>query len=172
MKRSLLTLSFFAGLAAWASAQSPSVGPSPAEELKMLKANGTLMEDLLGHGVRVADANTPLDRAEKCRDASASLKRAIEDAGDDPDRIAELAEYLAEIIRDGLAPNLATARDQIHPGSQDYGRMSKIHTEVRQDFALYQQAIPSDGKSGRSSRVKDARQKLSDAGARVPAIKE
>ena len=170
MKRTLLTLTAFVALAAWASAQAPTSGPSVAEELKHLKANRTLLEDLVNHSVRVAEAETPLDRADRCREATGSLKRALQDAGDDPDRVVELIENLAAMIKNGLVPTLARARQEIPRGSHDYERMKKLHVDVRQDLTLVQEAIPTTGKTAKSAPVNDARQQLLNVTATVPTI--
>lgn len=172
MKRTLLTLTAFVALAAWASAQAPTTGPSVAEELKHLRTNRTLLEHLVDHSVKIADADTPLDRADRCRDATASLKRAIQGAGDDPDRVVELIENLVTMIKNGLAPTLARARAEIPHGSQDYERMKQLHVAVRQDLTLVQEAIPTTGKTAKSNHVKDARQQLTVVAASVPVVED
>jgi hypothetical protein len=112
-----------------------------------------------------------LERAERCRKATstlgAELRTVAADSSANPDRVAELSEHLTTVVRDGLAPTLAEARGQHRPGSPGYEKLKKVYTEARAELEQTRNAIPTDGKVGRSRLVKEATQKLSDATVRI-----
>ncbi len=170
MTRTVFTLFALVALSVWASAQS-STAPQTADHLRLLATNRTLLDSMLDRALDLSDAGNPLERAERCRKATATLgaelRTAAADPAADPDRVAELSEHLSAVVRDGLAPTLAEARGQIHPGSPDYPRLKKVYEESKAELDRTRTAIPTDGKMGRSKLVKDATQKLSDATARI-----
>ncbi|OWK37974.1 hypothetical protein [Fimbriiglobus ruber] len=167
MNRTLLTLIVAAAVSAWASAQNTAPGPIAADQLKLLQGNRTLLEHLLDHSLKVSSAGTALERAEECRRTAVTigdeLKSAAEDPSPNADRVAELSEHVATVVRDGLTPTLSEARRQIHPGSPDFERLEKEQKLVKSELAKVQQWIPSEGKVAQSPKVKDARGKLAAA---------
>jgi hypothetical protein len=153
MSRFFLTTSMFLVLAALASADSPR-WQSSSEPGRHLERNVDLIEKLVDDGLELADKSNPLDRAKACGAIATRLAAAIEKAADDKDtvRAAELAQHLRLVLQRGVAANLTTARQEIHPGSADEKRLFEtsdhaaelIHTLEKQ----FKQA--ASGEEGRS----------------------
>lgn len=157
MRRSLLSLFAFAALSTWVGAQGPA--PLPAEvQVKQFKANQFLIADLVDHGVRLADAGDPLDRAEECRKTALTLARSLERAADagDADRVAEFAGLYGAVVRDGLVPNLAEARKNIHKGSPRWDDLQRLSERAAANHAEARKSIPTTGPVGDSDKVKAA----------------
>lgn len=171
MTRTALTLLALVALSVWASAQTATTAPQTADHLKLLAANRTLLDSLLDRGLELSYAGNALERAERCRKATATLGAELRTVSADPsahpDRVAELSEHLTTVVRDGLVPTLAEARGQIHPGSPDYPQLKKVHLDAKAELEQTRNAIPTEGKVGRSKLVKEATQKLGDATARI-----
>jgi hypothetical protein len=173
MTRTALTLFALAGLSVWASAQNPAPGLTAGEQLRLFQSNRTLLDGLIDHGLKLSDANTPLDRADECRKAADTLGLALRQAAaeSDADRVAELSDHLTAVVRDGLTPSLAQARRDIHPASADFERLKRVHADTHQSLAETRQALQSDEGVGRSARVRDARAKLADAADKIGEVK-
>ncbi len=174
--RPLLVFAALAALAAWVSAQ-PGYTPTAADSLKMLKANRGLYEELTKSALALADRNTSLDRADECRKVADRLAREAREAVDhkDADRLAEVSDHLHAVTADGLAPNLAEARQEIKPKSADFKRLQEVHQEAFDSLTRTVNAVPTDGELGTSKRVQVARERLSAAAARIgppPADKD
>ena len=171
MRRAFLVLTTFAGLSAWADAQT---GPRlAADHARLWHANHGLLEELLAHGVRLSDADGKLDQAAECRRAVGTLGQALAAAADDPaadpDRVAELADELAEFITGGLTPTLTAARSQVRAGSPGAERLKDIEAATAAELAGCRQAVPADGRVGRVEWVKRARANLAAAADGVGA---
>jgi hypothetical protein len=157
MRRPLLGLFAFAALSAWVGAQGPA--PLPAEvQVKQFKANRTLIESLVDHGVYLAEAEDPLDRAEECRKTARVLANYLERAAGagDADRVAEFAGLYGAVVRDGLVPNLETARRTIPEGSPRWPDLQKAREKAAKDFFHARASVPADGPVGQSDKVKAA----------------
>lgn len=167
MARTVSTLLIAAVLSAWASAHTAVVRPV-AEELRLLNSNRELLEHLITHGLSLSEANSPLDRADKCQKAATTLADALSLACRDPNpdvsRIAELSDYLGTVLTDGLTPTLREARSQIAPGSPEFARLEKL--EQQSDTVVRQviDTIPTTGPLGERVEVRTARGKLLGAG--------
>jgi hypothetical protein len=166
--RAALTLSLFAGLSLWASAQ-----PRATEfhrQLKQFEANRLLLDQLIDHGLDLSSVErggNSLVRAEECREAAATLAAALKAARpDDPERVAELSDHVAAVVRDGLVPNLAQAGKDIKPGSQDYERLKILSSRSSEDVAALLVAFPA----GQSPTVIEAKSRLARAGAEIVVI--
>jgi hypothetical protein len=170
MTRTALTLIALVVLSVWASAQN-ATAPQTAHHLQMLATNRTLLESLIDRGLELSDAGNSLERAERVRKATATLGAELRTVAANPeanpDRVAELSEHLTTVVRDGLVPTLAEARGQVRPGSPDYPRLKKVHADAKAELEQTRNAIPGDGKVGRSQLVKVATQKLSAVTARI-----
>jgi hypothetical protein len=159
MRRSVLTLVAVAVLAAWAGAHGAGTHNSldAATQAKLFKSNRTLLENLVTHGIDLADADRPLQRAEECRKTATTLVnylgRAAEDQ--DPDRVVELASLMGDVIRDGLVPNLDDARKEIRPGDPRFAQLMKVSENATRDLDGLSH-LPTEGKVGESQKVKDA----------------
>ncbi|HVK17917.1 MAG TPA: hypothetical protein VM533_13295 [Fimbriiglobus sp.] len=173
MTRTALTLTLFAGLSLWASGQDGA--PLMERRLKQFEANRLLLSQLIDHGLKLSSAEkggNTLARAEECRLAAATLAAALKAApGDDPDRVAELGDHIAAVVRDGLVPNLTQAGQDIRPGSQDYERLKDLSRLSNEDVIAIVAAFPTGDRLERSSKVADARSRLADAGRKIIVIK-
>ena len=167
--RPILTLAVVAAVSLWASAQPHSAGPSAAEQLQMLKTNRDLLEDLLDHGMRVADANTPLDRAAACQRSTDRMAREMREAVDraDADRANEIGDYVERIVVEGFVPNFETARRDAKPGSPDFERTRTMHRDAAESLDKLGAALPTEGPLSKSKRLQAARAKLADASAKL-----
>jgi hypothetical protein len=157
MCRSLVTLVAFAALSAWAGAQGPTPPLDAATQEKLFKSNRTLLENLVTHGIDLADADRPLQRAEECRKTATTLAnylgRAAED--EDPDRVVELAGLMGDVVRDGLVPNLNEAQTEMRPGDPRMPQLIKVRENATRDLDGLSQ-LPTEGKVGNSQKVKEA----------------
>lgn len=169
MRRALFTLVAAAALCAWAGAQGPAPALSAADQVKLLKNNRILIGDLVDHGIALANAGEPLKRAQACRATAVSLgnalKRAAED--EDPDRVAELADLMTEVVREGLAPNLDEARRTIPPGSPKLEELAALRVTAAADIDDIGSAIPAMGKLAGNEKVQKALAALTDLKPRV-----
>jgi hypothetical protein len=171
--RTALTLTLFAGLSLWASGQDRA--PDFHQQLKQLEANRLLLDQLIDHGLNLSSAEkggNSLAKAEECRLAAATLVAALKAApGDDPERVAELCDHIAAVVRDGLVPNLAQAGKDIPPGSQEYKRLTEVSSGSSEDVAALVAAFPTGDRLDKSSKVADARTRLADAGRAIVVVK-
>jgi hypothetical protein len=155
MARAGLSLVVFLALAAWAGAQ----GPAPltaADQLRLLRANRLLLDDLIGRGIELGAADSPLDRAAACQATAHALAVAIQRAAEaqDTDRVAEIGEHFETVVRDGLGPTLDEARRVTPPGSPGEKKLKELRETANGDLKGVRDAIPNTGK------VKDVRDKL------------
>lgn len=157
MRRSLVTLVAVTALAAWAGAQGPAPALPAADHLKLLRANRTLIDNLVDHGVQLAATDDPVQRADECRKTAQSLASALRRAADDqdPDRVAELAGLMAEVVRDGLTPTLDEARGVIPRGDPREKDLLRVATQATAGLDAVPAAIPA-GKVADSPKVRDA----------------
>ena len=166
MRRFATTFAALALLATWAGAQSSNPAPLAGDQLKLFQSNRELLENLIEHGVELANADTPVARVKACRESAKDLGRALRDAAgnDDADRVAELGDYLTAVIRHGLVPTIDDARKTIPagtPAEQELVEQALRATEEAKGFEL---SIPALGKLGASAKVNDVRAKLRAAG--------
>jgi hypothetical protein len=171
--RTALTLTLFAGLSLWASGQDGT--PRMERRLKQVEANRLLLSQLIDHGLNLSSAEKggyPLARAEECRGAAATLVAALKAASaDDPERVAELCDHIAAVVRDGLVPNLNEAGRDIKPGSQHYDRLKDLTKNSNADVAAWVAAVPAGGRLDTSPEVAGAKTRLEDAGRLIVVIK-
>jgi len=162
--RVLLLLISFATLAAWAGAQGPTPPLTAADKMKLFKSNRTLIENLVNHGIDLSAADKPLTRAEECRKTAVTLGNYLERAAKEdrnPDRVAELADLMGNVVRDGLAPNLDEAERTTPAESPDGKRVKELQTIVANDLDNVRSTIPA-GKVADSPKVKAALAALTD----------
>src|SRR5580692_4317299 len=96
MRRFLVTLVAFAALAAWAGAQGSPPSLDAATQEQLFESNRLLLENLVGHGIDLANADNTLQRAEECRKTATTLANSLGQAADDraPDRVVDLASLM------------------------------------------------------------------------------
>ena len=155
--RLVLTLFFGIVFAAWADAQQTAGSLTAAERRKQLQSNRKLLEKLVSNSVALSGANSSLDRAvAACRGAMGDLCLALDGAitSHDASRVAELGDYLAAIVHDGLLPNLNEAKLQFADGSPERVRLVDLHKSASDDFARVESSIPLTDSLARSQQVK------------------
>jgi hypothetical protein len=145
MARWLYLLTAFAGLAAWAGAQNPAPPLSAEDKLRLLKANSTLIENLVNDGVALSVANTPEDRAVRCHRTSLHLANEIERAAkaNDKERVAELTGLFCDQVRDGLVPTINDGLRTVNPVSPAATKLREVRQLAGQDVARVQAAVPT-----------------------------
>lgn len=166
MARWAFLAAVFASLAAWAGAQGPAPAPTltAADQLRLLRANGTLIDNLVDHGVKLSRADTVEDRAEQCRRAAKALATAIQDAAarQEPERVVELTALLREVVSGALVPTLDDGKRLVTPGSPGEKQLRETRAAAAGDVSELKAAIPTTGKVGDSARVKDALKQLDE----------
>lgn len=161
MARALLLLVCFAALSAWAGAQGPAPLPA-AVQVKLFKNNRALLDNLINHGLDLSDTDDPLDRAQECRRTAQTLANYLERAAtdaQDPDRVAELADLLGDVVREGLTPNLETAKQLFPPGTKRFEDVKQLRDTATRDLDAVAPTIPA-GKVAENTKVKDALARL------------
>lgn len=167
MARWAYLLIAFTVLAAWAGAQNPTPAPSPLsaeDKLRLLKANSTLIENLVNDGVAISSADTAVTRVEQCRKASRSLVNAVQQAAtaEDAERVAVLTELFRDFVREGLLPTLDDAKRDVPPESPDGKRLRDLRLKAAGDLNDLKKAASSPGKLSDNQRVKEAVKQLDD----------
>jgi hypothetical protein len=167
--RHLLTLTAFAALSAWVSAQGPGTGLTASEHLAQLKTNRTLLEELVDHGLSVSGQNTSIDRANACLEVTERLAREIRSAVlvGDADRLAEMTDLLNRVVSGGVMPNLTTAHRDTPVGSPGYERVLEVHRKASGRLGVLVDEIPTVGEFGTKPRTKAAREQLAAVAGEV-----
>lgn len=158
MARWAYLLTTFFALAAWAGAQGPAPASplSTADQLRLLRANSTLITNLVDNGVALSSsAGGPKQRAEQCRSAAKALASAIQDAAgkQEAERVAELADLFRDVVRDALLPTLDDAKRTVPPESPDAARIKEIRANTERDVRELKAALPTTGKVAESGRI-------------------
>jgi hypothetical protein len=171
MARWAYTIAALAALAAWAGAQGPRP-PAPldaADRLRLLKANSTLIDNLVDHGVELSRADAVEARAEQCRRAAKALASAIQDAAarHEAERVAELSGLFREVVRDALLPTLEHGRQTVPAESPAGRQLQAVRDGSARDLSELRAALPATGKVGDSARVKDAVRELDQLGEKL-----
>lgn len=165
MARTLYLLTAFVLLSAWAGAQNPAAPAqlTAEDKLRLLKANGALIDHLVQDGLLLSKATTVEDRAERCRGAALSLLRAIEAAAktEDAERVAELTGLFREVVRDGLVPTLEEGQLAVTPESPSGRKLRDLRGAAATDLNYLRAVIPA-GKVADNPRVRDAVKNLDE----------
>jgi hypothetical protein len=161
MARWLYLLTTFAVLAAWAGAQNPAPPLSAEDKLRLLKANGTLIDNLVRDGVSLSAADTPEDRAARCRSTSLALANEIQKAAtaEDAERVAELIVLFRDVVKDGLAPTIADGLKVVNPVSPAAAKLREVRGDAARDVTNVKSAA---GKWAENPRVKDVLKQLDE----------
>ena len=166
MARWAYILAAFVALAAWAGAQGPApAAPLTAEDkLRLLKANGALIEDLVSDGVNLSRAGNSVESAARCRAASRSLVNAIGEAArvEDAERVAELTGLFRTVVVDGLLPTLAEAKLGVPPGSPADRDLRAVRGNSAKDVNELKGSISANSKVGGNQRVKSELKQLDE----------
>ena len=166
--RTLAVVAAFAALSGWVSGQGPAVRTAD-EEATLLAKNRRLLEGLLDDGLKVADAETPLDRAAACRRAADRLAVEMTAAAkyEDGDRVNEIGNQLADLLSDGFLPPFTAARAEIGPESPEFARLQLLREESAAQLAAAVDGLPTAGPFAARPRVAALRRKLAAVAAQV-----
>ena len=172
MARWAYLLTTFFALAAWTGAQDKAPAPplSTADQLRLLRANSTLITNLVDSGVALSSsANGPRQRAEQCRGAAKALASAIQDAAgkQEAERVAELADLFLKVVGEALLPALDDAKRTVPPESPDAKHIRAIRAGSADDVRELKAAIPATGKVAENGRVKDALKQLDEVAEKL-----
>ncbi|MBN9120586.1 MAG: hypothetical protein J0I06_15775 [Planctomycetes bacterium] len=159
MARWVYLLTAFTVLAAWAGAQNPAPPLSAEDKLRLLRANGTLLDNLVRDGVALSAADTPDRRAEECRRSALNLANAIgaAAAAEDAERVAELTGLFRDIVRDGLVPTINDGLATVPPQSPAARKLREVQGHAADDVTKVKAAT---GKWAENPRIKDALKQL------------
>ena len=150
----------FLALSGWAGATGPVRPALPAaEQLRLHRANKTLLTDLVNNGVALGTTEGTVDRAIACQAAARALGVALSRAADDndSDRVVELGSHLELVVRDGLVPLFDAARVHITRESPEYARLLKAQEGAASNLDDVRDAI---GKLGDNAHARDISTKL------------
>jgi hypothetical protein len=168
--RTALTLSLFAGLSLWASAQERTT--QLYQHLKQFEANRLLLDQLINHGLNLSKGGDSLGRAEECRQAAITLAAALKTVPrNDAERVAELSDHIAAVVRDGLVPNLTDAHAQVGSPEQRQ-KLADISRDARTDLSELDKSLPHGEVFDRSASLASARQKLTDAQQKLAEVSD
>lgn len=162
MARWFYLLITFAALSAWAGAQNPAPQLSAEDKLRLLKANSTLLDQLVRGGVALSSSDTPDKKAEDCRSAALALANAIHDAAaaGDTERVAELTPLFRDLVRDGLVPTITAGLDVVTPQSPAAKKLREVRGYTVEDVAKVKARLSADAKLADNARVKESLQEL------------
>jgi hypothetical protein len=163
--RVALLLVVFAALAAWAGAQGPPPPLSAADRAKLFKTNRVLLANLVNDGIDLAKAGNLVERAEGARKTARTLANYMQLAAEkdqDADRVAELAGLMADVVRDGLVPNLEEGRRTFPPESKNGKELAVVQKQLTEDLTFATtEAVPA-GPVAASEKVKAALARLAE----------
>jgi hypothetical protein len=130
-------------LAAVSQAQSPAAPLSAAEQARRFGRNRSLIEKLVMGGLRLADEDDPLKRANYCNGIAQSMADEIRQAAGDHEkaRVTELKQHLHSLLKDGVAENLIQARKRIPNGSAEEKELRKVRDDTEQFLKPVQEVI-------------------------------
>ena len=133
-----------------------------AEHLKLLQLNQTLIEDLIESSLKLSKSSNPLDAAEQHVTVSIRLGRSLDEAiqRNDPDRAAEVAALLDNVVGEALLPQLKAAGSSIPTGSPEYVRYIECHRKAYDRVAKLAETMPADGTGWKAERVTMTRTQL------------
>jgi hypothetical protein len=116
MIRHAACLMIFAALAALAGAQGPKPGLTAAQQHQLFQRNRVIIETLVESSLEICDnSGSYLRRTKSYRKVIMGLQAELSGAADGSDaaRVAELGKHLDTVMRQGLAPSLQKAVQQI-----------------------------------------------------------
>ena len=160
MVRAGITCCAFLLLAAWAGAQGPPL--TVDVQLRLLRENRTLLNDLVNQGVALSASDDLVTRTEKCEDTVRTLGAAIKRAAEaqNADRVVELGDHLNVVVTEALIPNLEEGRRMIHPDSPEAVKLEAVRVRAKSNLGDLRDSLPTSGKIGESDKVKELRGKL------------
>lgn len=116
MIRNVSILLLMAGLSAVVGAQGPRTGLTAAQQQLLFQRNRTMIQTLVDSTIDMsADSGDYLKQAKTYKKVIVEFQRELGSAADSSDakRIAELGNHLDTLMRQGMAPSLKAAHQQI-----------------------------------------------------------
>lgn len=133
MIRSAFILLTAAALATVVGAQGPRQGLTASQQQQLFQRNRAMIQTLVDSSVDMSStqASDPVGRAKTYKRVILQFQQELGSAADSSDakRIAELGKHLDTLMRQGLAPSLRTAHQQI--GKNGTGRQDLLDLRDR-----------------------------------------
>lgn len=132
MKRLLLLPLAAAMVAVVAWADGPSTSSADAYRVRQLQRNQGLIQALVRSGLKLAEEDDPLKRADYCTDLAQRFAREIQEAaeGKEGARAAELGKHFYDVMKLGVASNLKTVRLSTPAGSTRELEMHRLSDQT------------------------------------------
>jgi len=134
MKPSTLALClvplFLALLASLVWADESNTRPTGAERARLYSRDRGLIETLVQEGLRLAQTDDPLKRADCCNGMARHLAHEIQDAAThrEGNRVSELGHHLHAVLKNGVAANLISACDGPVPPTSTFEKdLREVH---------------------------------------------
>jgi len=138
MIRNAACLMVFAALSLMASAQAAKPRLTSTQQHDLFKQNRAMIQSLVDSSVEISNVSGDyLQRAKSYRKVVMKFQEELSNAaeGSDPARVAELGKHLDTVLRQGLAPSMQKAAQQIGPtgtGKEELKEMSARTVELVQ----------------------------------------
>jgi hypothetical protein len=162
MNRFAITLGCAVALAVWADAQH---APLASNHVQQYRENQALLKNLVQHTVELASTGDELGRAQACHrvmnDLNVAMSAAVTD--NNPPRVAELGDHLAEVVKTALAPAISTAGTKLTAASPSLVTLNSLHTQATNELRLVALSVPAIGVLGSSPLVKEMSARLAEA---------
>jgi len=104
--------------------------PAPAERARLFERDRELIRELVEQGLRLAEEDDALKRADCCNGVARHLADEMRRAADDrePARVAELSAHLHDVLKGGVAANLTTACAGPAPAASTFEKdLQEVH---------------------------------------------
>jgi hypothetical protein len=127
-RRMFLTAAgIFLAALAWADDSTPA-----ADQARMFQQNQVLIETLVDGGLRLAELNEPLQRADYCNDLAEKFSGEIQRAASNRDnaRADELRGHFQDLIQRGVTANLEDAKSKIQMGTSQEQELLKVRNRA------------------------------------------
>jgi hypothetical protein len=145
---------------------SNTAPPSPAgDRARELHRNRSLISRVVNGGLRLAETDDPLKRAEHCNQLAGRLADDLIEAADDGEglRAGQLAVHYRLVLERGVATNLTVARRKTPMGSTNERNLQAVRDETTDQLQRLEGRL-----AGRDNRyVRGALQDVQQGSARV-----
>jgi hypothetical protein len=135
-----------------------------SERVRQVQRDRELIEELVNLGLRLADDEDALKRADHCSGAAERFAREIRAAATNREdsRALEMGRHLNDLLQRGVADNLRTAREQIPVGSAEEQTLREVQHHTGEVVLPLQDQLRELRKSDKSRDLQDT---LSTIGA-------
>jgi hypothetical protein len=171
MKRlSILSIPLSLCLILWAAAHGAGPSSDEATKHRQLERNRALIRDLVASGIRLAQEEDPLLRADCCHSLAERVVDEIQHAatGQDMDRAVQLSEHLHLVVKLGVANNLRTVRFESTPNSTREVDVQRVGAQVRELIDPLEELL--QGREPDGADLRRALRRVRDAQAEVERL--